>query len=300
MKIVLGDFNAKVGRENIFKPTIGNESLHKDSNADGVRTVNFTTPKNLVVKSTMFPHRNIPDGKTHNQIDHILINRRWQSNILDVRSCRGADCNTDHYLGVAKVRESLAVNKQAAQKFDGERFIVRELNDLEVRKQYHIEITNRFAALENLSNGEDTYRAWENIKENIKTSAKESLGVYELKQRKPWFDEECSGVSDQRKQAKAKMQWLQDPSQINVDNLNNVRREASRHFRNTKKEYLKAKIEEVENNSKIKNNRDLCRGINDFKKGYQPRTNIVKVEKGDMVADPKVFWLGGGTISFSY
>ena len=56
MKILLGNFNAKVGGENIFKPTIGNESLHQDSNDNGVRLVNFATSKNLVVKSTMFPH----------------------------------------------------------------------------------------------------------------------------------------------------------------------------------------------------------------------------------------------------
>ena len=56
MKSLLGDFNAKVGRENIFKPTIGNESLHQDNNDNGVRIVNFATSKNLVVKSTMFPH----------------------------------------------------------------------------------------------------------------------------------------------------------------------------------------------------------------------------------------------------
>ena len=72
------------------------------------------------------------------------------------------------------------------------------------------------------------------------------------------------------------MQWVQDPSQSNVDNLNNVRHEASRHFRNKKKAYLKAKTAELEINSKIKNIRDLYRGINDFKKGYQPRTNVVK------------------------
>jgi len=81
------------------------------------------------------------------------------------------------------------------------------------------------------------------------------------------------------------MQWVQDPSQSNVDNLNNVRREVSRHFRNKKKAYLTAKIEELEANSKINNIRDLYRGINDFKKGYQPRCNIVKDEKGDLVAD---------------
>jgi hypothetical protein len=83
MKILLGDFNAKVERENIFKPTIGQENLHQDSNDNGVRIVNFATSKNLVVKSTMFPHRNIhkytwtsPVGKTQNQIDHVLIDRR--------------------------------------------------------------------------------------------------------------------------------------------------------------------------------------------------------------------------------
>jgi len=67
-----------------------------------------------------------------------------------------------------------------------------------------------FATLENLSVGEHINRAWENSKENIKTSAKESLGLHELKHHKSWFDEECLGFLDQRKQAK--MQWVCDPS----------------------------------------------------------------------------------------
>jgi hypothetical protein len=78
MKILLGDFSVKVGRENIFKPTIRNESLHEISNDSGVRVVNFATSKILVVKSTIFPHHKIhkytwtsPEGNTHNQIDHV-------------------------------------------------------------------------------------------------------------------------------------------------------------------------------------------------------------------------------------
>jgi hypothetical protein len=68
------------------------------------------------------------------------------------------------------------------------------------------------------------------------------------------------------------MQWIQDTSKSNVDRLNTVERETSRHFRNKKKTYLKAKI-------------DLYRGINEFKKGYQPRTYIVKDGEGDLFAE---------------
>jgi hypothetical protein len=81
------------------------------------------------------------------------------------------------------------------------------------------------------------------------------------------------------------MQWVQDRIQSDVSNLNNVINEAGRHFRNKEKEYLKAKIEELETKNKIKNIRYLYRGISDFKKGYQPRTNIVKDDESDLVAD---------------
>jgi hypothetical protein len=126
MKILLGDFSAKGGREDIFKLTVGNESLHEISNNKGVRLVNFVACKNLRV-NMMFPHRNIhkytwtsPDGKTHNHIDHVLVDRQRHTNVLDVRSFKAADCDSDHYLVVAKVRERLAVNKQRSRISYGE------------------------------------------------------------------------------------------------------------------------------------------------------------------------------------
>jgi hypothetical protein len=72
---------------------------------------------------------------------------------------------------------------------------------------------------------------------------------------------------------------------MNEDNLSDVCREPSRHFRNNKREYLKDKINELESNSRNKNIRDLYRGINEFKKGYQPRTNLVKEERGNLLGD---------------
>jgi len=88
--------------------------------------------------------------------------------------------------------ERLAGSQQAAQKFDVGRFNLRKLCLLKVRKQKQIKISNRSAALENLHDSKDINRAWENIKENFKTSAKDSLGLYELKQHKPWYNEVCS------------------------------------------------------------------------------------------------------------
>jgi hypothetical protein len=108
--------------EDIFKPIIGNDNLHEANNDNGIGVVNFATSKNLIVKSTTFSHRDIhkhtwtfPDGVTHNQIDHVLIDKRQHSNILDVRPFRGSDCDTDHCLVVTKLRKRLAVNKLAGK-----------------------------------------------------------------------------------------------------------------------------------------------------------------------------------------
>jgi hypothetical protein len=83
MKILLGDFNAKVRREDIFKPVIGNDNVHEASNDNSVRVVNSATLKNLIVKSITLPHHDIhkhtwtsPDGITQYQIDNVLIDKR--------------------------------------------------------------------------------------------------------------------------------------------------------------------------------------------------------------------------------
>jgi hypothetical protein len=100
LKILLGDFNAKVGREDIFKRTIWSESLH---------------PINLI------------DGRRH-------------SNILDARSFRAADCETDHCLVVVKIRERLAVNKQTTQGIHMEWFNLKKVKEVESKEQHRVNI----------------------------------------------------------------------------------------------------------------------------------------------------------------
>jgi hypothetical protein len=131
-----------------------------------------------------------------------LIDRRWHSRILEVTSFRGADCDSDHYLVVAKVRERLAVSKRMVKKTDVEGFNLKQLNEEEVKEQYQVTIKNNFAVLENLDDDGDINRAWETIRENIRISAKKSIGLCESKSYKSWFNKECLKLVDRRKEAK--------------------------------------------------------------------------------------------------
>jgi hypothetical protein len=113
----------------------------------------------------------------HNQVNYILIDGRLHSSVLYVQLFRAADFDTDHNLVVAKVRERLAQISYGV------------VQSKEI-KQYHVEISNRFTALQNLGTEVNINSAWETVRENIRFSVKESLGYYELK-NKLWFDEEC-------------------------------------------------------------------------------------------------------------
>jgi hypothetical protein len=130
-----------------------------------------------------------PDGTSHNQIDHILIDRLRHSSTLNVRSFRAVDCDTGHYLVVAKIRERLTENRQGSHKFHIEMFNLKKLNEVEGKEKYRVEVSNRFAALEDLDAVVEINTLLEKIRENITISVKENLGYYELKQHKSWLVE---------------------------------------------------------------------------------------------------------------
>jgi hypothetical protein len=112
------------------------------------------------------------------------------------------------YLVATKVRERLAVKKQSSHIFHIEWFNLKKFYRVEGKNQFCVKFSNRFADLEDLDAEVEINSAWETIRENIKILVKESLDYFELKKHKPWFDEGCSKLLDQRKQAK--LQWLQD------------------------------------------------------------------------------------------
>jgi hypothetical protein len=120
-------------------------------------------------------------------------------------------------LAVAKLREIISVSKQERHKFDIERFDLKYLHDIEVKEKCQIEISKRFADLEGLDESPDISNAWESIRERNNTSGKDNLGYRKVKHYKPWLDDECLKLIDQRKEAK--LFWLQNSNKFIGDNL---------------------------------------------------------------------------------
>ena len=94
-------------QEECHTEVVGKESLHLESNSNGLQANSFAIglSKNMIVKNTCLHRKDIkkgmwqsPDGVICNQIDHVLIDRRYASNICDIHSCRGADWDSDHYV----------------------------------------------------------------------------------------------------------------------------------------------------------------------------------------------------------
>jgi endonuclease/exonuclease/phosphatase family metal-dependent hydrolase len=107
VKKVLGDKTAQIGQEHEYEPTI----LHTNTNDNGSRLIQFAVSHNMSIGCTMFPHKIIhkptwrsPDFSVENQIDHVLIDTRHRSNLMDVRTFKGANVDSDHFLVAAKIR----------------------------------------------------------------------------------------------------------------------------------------------------------------------------------------------------
>jgi endonuclease/exonuclease/phosphatase family metal-dependent hydrolase len=126
---MLGDFNTEVGEESIYKPTIGNGSLHNESNNNGIKMIQFAISKGLNVRSTTFAHKDIQkdtwysaEGRTANQIDHILISIRFRSAITNIRALRGPDNGSDHNL--LKINFKVKLGVKPGNKYNEKRKMV--------------------------------------------------------------------------------------------------------------------------------------------------------------------------------
>ncbi|XP_061176934.1 craniofacial development protein 2-like [Saccostrea echinata] len=155
--LILGDLNAKVGTNNEGKESIMGKYGCGVINNNGSRLVDFCQENKLVIGGTIFQHKNIhkltwtsPDGHTRNQIDHVLINKRWRGTLQDVRALRGADVGSDHTLVLVKLKLKLRKIKKGEQR--SPQVDVSKLKDPTLMKSFQLEVKNRFTILRNKKN----------------------------------------------------------------------------------------------------------------------------------------------------
>lgn len=157
----------------------------------------------MTISSTTFPHKDIhkatwksPDGITTNQIDHILIQKRFRSCIKDVRSYRGADCDTDHFLVVAKFELKLQSRKQL-EKRNSRKINLEMVKDEEIQQKYSKSIGEYVKIMELNNIDED----WDKASKAIKQIAVENIGMIRNKKKK-WYNENCRKAIRKRQTAK--------------------------------------------------------------------------------------------------
>ncbi|XP_058817290.1 uncharacterized protein LOC131680595 [Topomyia yanbarensis] len=191
VKIVIGGANAQVGREDFFRPIIGKESLHSVTNDNGLRLVTFAAARMMAFSSTYFARKDIrkhtwmhPNGETCNQIYHVLVDGRHFSNVIDVRTFRGPNIDSDHYLVVSKIRTRLSTvansRTQRSLRFNIQRFSAEGVTD-----EYRQKLDERIRGInvdDNLNN------LWESIHGAVSTAAREVIGTAQRRPRNGWFD----------------------------------------------------------------------------------------------------------------
>lgn len=288
VKMILGDFNAKVGKEDVLWPTIGKESLHDECNDNGLRLVELATSKGMTVSSTKFPHKNIhkvtwcsPDGNTANQIDHALIDSRHGTDVMDVRTYRGADADSDHMLVRIKYRQRISrVNNQRGEKHRG--YDAEKLTGDTVR-EYAEGVSERLQA-ETLAADASIEEEWSQIARAIKGAAHEIVGLKERARREiAWFDEDCENAIKARIEARNRN--LQRSTRRSKEEYKEARKKVNKLCRRKKRLWQKSKIEHIELLAQRGDVRGMYAGIRREKNGFQARSNMCEDKNGNLLTD---------------
>ncbi|XP_071036428.1 craniofacial development protein 2-like [Parasteatoda tepidariorum] len=163
----MGDFNSKVGHEEEFRPVLGNYNLHDVLNDNGVRLISFAASHDMIIGSTFFQRKNIHKTTWRNQIDHILISSRYRTNLLDVKTHRGANLDSNYYSVICKLREKISMVKKA-RRVDSIRFNCEKLNNPKVRKEFETQLSIEFNVKEDC---DELNREWQQVKDSILSTA---------------------------------------------------------------------------------------------------------------------------------
>ncbi|XP_073841391.1 uncharacterized protein [Musca autumnalis] len=251
--ILSGDFNAKIGANNDDAKNIMGKHGMGSRNDNGELFVGFCQEFNLVIGGSLFPHKDIhkytwtsPNGYTKNQIDHICIRQRWKSSLIDVRTKRGADIDSDHELVLALIKLKLNKlykqhNKQATTK----RYDLKMLSSEWKKKDIADSMREMLSA--------DQRIGWEETCKSINNIAEANLGYANKNERKIWISDNTWNLIQRRNILKV---------QSNVDNglraeYRAIAKAVKRSARADKRKYLESLADEAEKAAGSNNMRQL-------------------------------------------
>lgn len=287
VKIILGDFNAKLGKESIFRPAIGAHSLHDVTNDNGLRLIDLATERNMVISSTKFPHRKIhkatwvsPDQRTQNQIDHVLIDGRHMSSILDVRSFRGPNVDSDHYLVAARFRMRLS-NIRKQRPTTTRRMNVNALKSEQTAADFSEEISR---ALESKTPGDTIEEIWSTCAETIKNVAESVLGNTEPSRREQWFDEECRQAIDDKNNARQVAMQRHNTRRYR-EVYSEKRRTATRLLRKKKRAFANNELRKIEDHCGRNEVRKFYQKVKRLRDGHKSHDCFIKDKNGNLITE---------------
>lgn len=280
VKMVMGDFNAKLGKEEMYKPVIGDYSKHNETNENGKKLIEFATERDLRIMTTYFEHKNIhkgtwisPDGRTINQIDHIAIESKHIKYILDARSYRGADLDTDHML----VRAKIKYRKPPQDENQGNtriRYDVEKLKDEALRDEFQKRINKDL-------NDVDIETNWKDFEDTM-TEGAQLLCTRKIMGRKSWFDDDCKEAIDKRE--KARMSVIKNNEKKNIELYQKCKKGVKALCRRKKREFIDNQIKNLETNFVRKQAREFYQGVK-VEKGNNKHKNAIfcKDKQGNLI-----------------
>ena len=247
MLLILGDLNAKVGSDNTGREHVMGKHGIGTINDNGERLADFCEENNLLIGGTLFQHKHIhkttwtsPDGTTKNQIDHVIINRRWRSSLQDVRAYRGADVASDHTLVLAVV--SLKLRRSKGRQAHQQRLDSGRPNESLTKQAFAVEVKNRFQVL-----GEQQEMTIDGFNQALREAGEKVLG-FRRKKKEEWIKEDTWKKIDERRQTKEKInntrsERLKEKHRSFYSELN---KQVKRMARADKKDYIEKLADEAE------------------------------------------------------
>ncbi|XP_055997865.1 craniofacial development protein 2-like [Ostrea edulis] len=284
--LILGDLNAKVGKCNQGKETIMGQQGIGECNNNGERLCTFCQENDLVIGGTIFMHKDIhkttwnsPDGHTKNQIDHIIINKRWRSSLLDVVAKQGADVGSDHSLVLAKIKLKLRKSRKKDQRPPP--INIQKLKDTKTLRSFQLKIQNKFSTLMEHPDEIDM----ETFNKVLIENSQQILGP-KRKKKEEWISDKTWKIVEERKEKKSKI--LSTKSKRQKDQLQAeyraIDREVKRSARADRKAYTEKLAYEAEQAASKQDMQTLYRITKTLAGKFQSSELPIKDKRGNVLS----------------